>query len=127
MDFRILGPLEVRDRGRPIELPRRKQRAVLAILLLRRGEAVSSDVLVDGLWGEDPPPTARAALHNYVAQLRRALGPGLVLSRAGSYLLDIAPEQIDVGRFERLTAEGRAASGEDIGAAEAPPAEEALA
>jgi DNA-binding SARP family transcriptional activator len=74
--------------------------------LLRRGEAVSSDVLVDGLWGEDPPPTARAALHNYLAQLRRALGPGLVLSRAGSYLLDIAPEQIDVGRFERLTAEG---------------------
>ena len=113
MDFRILGPLEVRDRGRPIELPRRKQRAVLAILLLRRGETVSSDVLVDGLWGEDPPPTARAALHNYVAQLRRALGPGLVLSRAGSYLLDIAPEQIDVGRFERLTAEGRAASGEE--------------
>jgi DNA-binding SARP family transcriptional activator len=113
MDFRILGPLEVRDRGRPIELPRRKQRAVLAILLLRRGEAVSSDVLVDGLWGEDPPPTARAALHNYVAQLRRGLGPGLLLSRAGSYLLDIAPEQIDVGRFERLTAEGRAASGEE--------------
>jgi DNA-binding SARP family transcriptional activator len=113
MDFRILGPLEVRDRGRPIELPRRKQRAVLAILLLRRGEMVSSDVLVDGLWGEDPPPTARAALHNYVAQLRRALGPGLVLSRAGSYLLDIAPEQIDVGRFERLTAQGRAASGEE--------------
>ncbi|TML40938.1 MAG: transcriptional regulator, partial [Actinobacteria bacterium] len=113
MDFRILGPLEVRDRGRPIELPRRKQRAVLAILLLRRGEIVSSDVLVDGLWGEDPPPTARAALHNYVAQLRRALGPGVVLSRAGSYLLDIAPEQIDVGRFERLTAEGRAALGEE--------------
>jgi DNA-binding SARP family transcriptional activator len=112
MDFRILGPLQVRDRGRPIELPRRKQRAVLAILLLRRGETVSSDVLVDGLWGEHPPPTARAALHNYVAQLRRALGPGLVLSRAGSYLLDIGPEQIDVGRFERLTAEGRAASGE---------------
>jgi DNA-binding SARP family transcriptional activator len=113
MDFRILGPLEVRDRGRPIALPRRKQRAVLAILLLRRGEAVSSDVLVDALWAEDPPPTARAALHNYVAQLRRALGPGLVLSRAGSYLLDIVPEQIDVGRFERLTAEGRAASGEE--------------
>jgi len=113
MDFRILGPLEVRDRGRPIELPRRKQRAVLAILLLRQGETVSIDVLVDGIWGEDPPRTARAALHNYVAQLRRALGPGLVLSRAGSYLLDVAPEQIDVGRFERLTAEGRAASGEE--------------
>jgi DNA-binding SARP family transcriptional activator len=113
MEFRILGPLEVRDRGRPIELPRRKPRAVLAILLLRRGETVSIDVLVDGVWGEDPPRTARAALHNYVAQLRRALGPGLVLSRAGSYLLDVASEQIDVGRFERLTAEGRAASGEE--------------
>jgi DNA-binding SARP family transcriptional activator len=113
MDFRILGPLEVRDRGRPIELPRRKQRAVLAILLLRRRETVSIDVLVDAVWGEDPPRTARAALHNYVGQLRRALGPGLVLSRAGGYLLDVASEQIDVGRFERLTAESRAASGEE--------------
>ncbi len=113
MDFRILGPLEVRDRGRTIELRRQKQRALLAVLLLRAGESVSSDALIDALWGEQPPRTARAALQNYVAQLRRALGPGVVVSRGGAYLLDVAPEQIDLGRFERLAAEGRAAEREE--------------
>jgi DNA-binding SARP family transcriptional activator len=102
MDFRILGPLEVWDRGRPLELRRQKLRALLAMLLLRAGEPVTSDELIDGLWGEKPPRTARAALQNYVAQLRRVLGPSLLLSRAGGYLLDITPEQTDLGRFERV-------------------------
>jgi DNA-binding SARP family transcriptional activator len=113
MDFRILGPLELWDRGRQIELRRRKQRALLALLLLRPGEAVSSDELVDGLWGESPPRTARAALQNYVAQLRRALGPGVLLSRGGAYLLDVTSEQTDLGRFERLAADSRTANGEE--------------
>jgi DNA-binding SARP family transcriptional activator/tetratricopeptide (TPR) repeat protein len=108
MDFRILGPLEVRDRGGQIELRRRKVRALLAVLLLHAGEPVSGDALIDALWGETPPRTARAALQNYVAQLRRALGPGLVASRAGGYVLEAGPDQIDLGRFERLAAEGRA-------------------
>jgi DNA-binding SARP family transcriptional activator/tetratricopeptide (TPR) repeat protein len=113
MDFRILGPLEVRDRGGPIELRRRKVRALLAVLLLHAREPVSSDALIDALWGETPPRTARAALQNYVAQLRHALGPGLVASRAGGYALEAGPEQIDLGRFERLAAEGGAADGEE--------------
>jgi DNA-binding SARP family transcriptional activator len=113
MDFRVLGPLEVRDRGRPVELRRRKPRALLALLLLRPGETVSSDALIDALWGEQPPRTARAALQNYVAQLRRAVGPGVVVSQGGGYLLEISSEQIDLGRFERLTAEGRAAEGKE--------------
>ncbi len=113
MDFRILGPLEVWDRGRPIELRRRKPRALLAILLLHAGEPVSSDALIDALWGESPPRTARAALQNYVAQLRRDLGPGLVESTPGGYVLEAGSEQIDLGRFERLTAEGREADGDE--------------
>jgi DNA-binding SARP family transcriptional activator len=113
MDFRILGPLEVWDRGRPLELRRPKHRALLAMLLLRPGETVSSDELIDGLWGEAPPRTAKAALQNYVAQLRHALGPGVLLSRGGAYVLDVSSEQTDLGRFERLAAEGRAASGEE--------------
>ncbi len=113
MDFRLLGPLEVWDRGRPIELRRRKERALLAILLLRAGEPVSSDELIDGLWGERPPRTARAALQNYIAQLRRALGPGVLLSRAGGYLLDVSPEQVDLRRFERLAAAARTAEREE--------------
>jgi DNA-binding SARP family transcriptional activator/tetratricopeptide (TPR) repeat protein len=113
MDFRILGPLEVWDRGRPIDLGRRKARALLAMLVLRRGEAASIDELIDGLWGEGAPRTARAALQNSVAHLRRALGPGVLLSRAGGYVLDIGPEQVDLGRFERLAAAGRGAVGEE--------------
>jgi DNA-binding SARP family transcriptional activator len=112
MEFRILGPLEVRDRGRPVELRGRKPRALLAALLLHPGEALAIDALIDALWGERPPPTARAALQNYVAQLRRALGPGLVVSRGGGYALEVVQEQIDLGRFERLTAEARASEGE---------------
>jgi DNA-binding SARP family transcriptional activator len=112
MDFRILGPLEVRDRGGPVDLERRKPRALLGVLLLHAGEPLSPDALIDALWGESPPRTARAALQNYVAQLRRALGPGLVASRAGGYVLEVSPEQIDLGRFERLAAEARAAESE---------------
>jgi DNA-binding SARP family transcriptional activator len=113
MEFNILGPLEVRDRGRPIELRGRRQKALLALMLLRPGEAVSIDALIDGLWGEQPPRTARAALQNYVAQLRRALGPGVLSSRAGGYVLEVASEQVDRGRFERLAAEARAADGDE--------------
>jgi DNA-binding SARP family transcriptional activator len=109
VDFRILGPLEVWDRGRTIELPRRKQRALLVFLLLRAGETLSTDALIEALWGEEPPRTARASLQNTVAQLRRALGPGVVASDSGGYRLDVVSEQIDLGRFERLTAEARAA------------------
>jgi predicted ATPase/DNA-binding SARP family transcriptional activator len=113
MEFRILGPLEVRERGRPIAVRRGKERALLAILLLRPGECISSDALVDELWGDDPPRTAKAALQNNVAHLRRALGPAVLVSGVGGYLLDIEPEQVDLGRFEHLVAEGRVAKGEE--------------
>jgi len=113
MDFRLLGPLEVWDRGRPLELTRPKLRALLAFLLLRAGAPVTNDALIDALWGERAPPTARAALQNYVAQLRRVLGPGLLESRTGGYVLNAGPEQIDLGRFERLVAESRDVEGQE--------------
>ena len=72
--FGILGPLEVVDQERPVVLGGPKQRALLAILLLRRGEAVSSDRLIDQLWGERPPATAAKTLQGYVSHLRKALG-----------------------------------------------------
>src|SRR4051812_33283280 len=108
MEFGILGPLEVRDGGRQIELRRQKQRALLAMLLLRAGTAVPSDVLIEGLWGEGAPRTARNALQNSVAQLRRVLGRELLPRRGDGYLVDVGREQVDLGRFERLSAEGRA-------------------
>ena len=113
LDFRLLGTLEVRDGTQPVVLRGRKQRALLAVLLLHAGEWVSSDVLVDALWGEDAPRTARAALQNYVAQLRRALGAELIDSREGGYELLVPKEQIDLCRFERLVGAGRTARGEE--------------
>ena len=100
MDFRVLGPLEVRDRGRPIELRRQKQRALLAILLLHAREPLSGDVLIEGLWGETPPATSRSALRNYVSQVRAALGEGLLETHGGAYVLDVAPEEIDLHQFD---------------------------
>ncbi|HET7857187.1 MAG TPA: BTAD domain-containing putative transcriptional regulator [Gaiellaceae bacterium] len=111
MDFHILGRLEVYDEEGPVRLHGRKQRALLAFLLLHRGEWISSDVLVDALWGADVPKTARAALQNYVAQLRRVLGPEILASRDGGYELAVADEQIDVARFERLAGEARRTDG----------------
>jgi YVTN family beta-propeller protein len=107
IEFRILGPLEVEDEGRLVPLGGTKQRAVLTILLLHRGEVVSVDRLVDELWGEQPPDTATKTVQVYVSRLRKELGEGVVLTRGGGYLLDIEPAQLDAERFERLTADGR--------------------
>ena len=72
----MLGPLEVRYGGRAIALGGGRQRSVLAQLLLEAGQLVSTDRLIDELWGESPPPTAATALQGYVSQLRKALGAG---------------------------------------------------
>ena len=76
MDFRILGPLEVREDEGEVRLGRGKQRALLALLLLHRDEAISTDRIIDELWGEQPPATAAKIVQNYVLQLRRALEDG---------------------------------------------------
>ena len=67
MELRILGPFEVcDDSGQPVKLPAGRERALLAVLALRRGEVVSTDALVDALWGEQPPPTAAKAVQGYI-------------------------------------------------------------
>lgn len=86
-EFRLLGPLEVSRGGRPLALPGRKPRAVLAMLLLRPGEIVSTDRLIDGLWGEHPPGNALNALQVHAAALRRALDPGRASGSAGGPLI----------------------------------------
>ena len=73
MEFRILGPLEVLEEGRSLPLGGPRQRAVLAVLLLHANEVVSSERLIDELWGEEPPKTADATLRVYVSQLRKTL------------------------------------------------------
>jgi DNA-binding SARP family transcriptional activator len=115
MDFCLLGPLEVRDGERLIPIRRQKQRALLALLVLEVGRIVSTDRLLDELWGEEPPRTAKGSLHNSVSQLRRALGADVLLTRAPGYVLDVDRSSVDLVRFERLVEEARGS--DDLGRA----------
>ncbi|MGO9790088.1 MAG: BTAD domain-containing putative transcriptional regulator [Solirubrobacteraceae bacterium] len=109
LDFRILGPFEVLDGDRPVALGGPKQRALLVVLLLQRGEVVSRDRLIDELWGEQPPASATKTVQVYVSNLRKALGDGVLLTRGQGYLLQLAPGQIDADRVAASVSEGRAA------------------
>jgi DNA-binding SARP family transcriptional activator len=105
MEFRLLGPLEVRDRGRPLALGGPKQRGVLAMLLLRPNEVVSTDRVIDELWGDRPPKTVEAYIQNCVSRLRRVLGAQTIETRPPGYVLRADPKTIDAVQFERaLTA-----------------------
>jgi DNA-binding SARP family transcriptional activator/WD40 repeat protein len=117
MEFRILGPLQVEDRGMPVALGGAKQRTVLALMLLDANHVVSVDRLVDGVWGERPPARAASTLQVYVANLRKVLEPGrapgsppsVLLTQAPGYQLVVQPQQLDLTRFEALATEGRKA------------------
>jgi YVTN family beta-propeller protein len=119
LEFQILGPLEVSQEGSPIPLGGPKQRAVLAVLLLHRGEVVSADRLVDQLWGQSAPPTAVKSLQVYVSQLRKALGDGMLETHGRGYLLQVEAKQVDVEQFLGLLERGREqlAAGDARGAA----------
>ena len=107
LEFRVIGPLEVLDGGRPVALGGARQRALLAVLLVRRGEVASTDRLVDDLWGERPPATAVKTVHVYVSRLRKVLGEELILTRTGGYVLTVEPGQVDQDRFEALIFQAR--------------------
>ena len=102
MEFRILRPLEVVEHGQTLPLGGLKQRALLAILLLHANEVVSAERLIDGLWGDKPPPTAAKAVQVYVSKLRKTIGDGLLVTRAPGYALRVDPGELDLDRFERL-------------------------
>ena len=127
MDYRILGPLEVRDGDRPVALGGEKQRALLAVLLLHADEVVSADRLIDELWGERAPPGAANTLHAHVSRLRKALDTngvalpeangeptgassgGVLLTRGHGYLLRVQPGELDLDRFQAFIEAGREA------------------
>ena len=108
LEFAILGPLEARAGGESIALGGPKQRALLAMLLLAAGRVVSIDRLVEALWTDGPPATAVASLQNFVAQLRKALGPDAIETRAPGYVMRLEPEQLDAARVRSLVDEARA-------------------
>ena len=113
MDFRILGPLEVARDGEPLVLGAAQQRALLAVLVLHRGELVPVNRLVNQLWGEQPPAAAAKTVQVYVSQLRKALGAGVIVTQGRAYRLAAAPGQVNAARFEALAAEGRRALAAD--------------
>jgi YVTN family beta-propeller protein len=108
VEFGLLGAVDARRDGRQLPLGGPKQRALLAILLLNANEVVSRDRLIDGLWGERPPPTAAHTLDNYVSRLRKTLGDGRLSRRAPGYALRVESDEFDFARFEWLLSEGRA-------------------
>jgi DNA-binding SARP family transcriptional activator len=107
MEFRILGPLEVRHEGAEVTLGGPKPRALLLLLLLHANEVVSADRLIDDLWGEDAPDRGTAALRVNVSRLRKALPQDVVATQAPGYRLRVEADELDLDRFERLVEEGR--------------------
>src|ERR1700760_2975813 len=110
--FRVLGSLEVAQDGAPVRLGGERQRALLALLVTRANALVTTERLIEHLFGGDPSQGAANAVHVAVSRLRRALGcgdDGLLVTRPGGYVLTVAPDQLDAARFERLLDEGRQA------------------
>jgi DNA-binding SARP family transcriptional activator len=95
----------VSDDGLPIAIGGQKQRALLALLLLNANEVVSRDRLIDELWEEDPPETARTALQVHISQLRKAVGRERILTQAPGYRAVVGPGELDLERFEQLVAD----------------------
>jgi predicted ATPase/DNA-binding SARP family transcriptional activator len=105
MEFGVLGPLQVLQEGEPVRITGPRERALLAVLLLRPGEVVSADRLIDLLWGEHAPGNAPNALQAVVTRLRKALGPhgkDLLVTRTPGYALTASHDQVDALRFQGL-------------------------
>ncbi|CCH28454.1 BTAD domain-containing putative transcriptional regulator [Actinosynnema sp. NPDC047251] len=104
MEFGLLGPVEAREGGRPVDVGHARQRAVLAALLLEDGRPVSVDRLVDRVWGERPPLRARDTLYGYVSKLRARIP---IERRPAGYVL--ATQATDLHEFRELVRQARSA------------------
>nr|AFJ05085.1 pimaricin regulator [Streptomyces platensis] len=110
----VLGPMSAHHDGRDLPLGPPRRRALLALLLIRLGRVVPTELLIEELWGEEPPRQAVATLQSHVSHLRRTLQPAsgpdrptVLRHRPPGYVLELTSEQVDGCRFERLIAEGR--------------------
>src|ERR1700727_2666313 len=114
MEVRLFGELEALADGVPMPVRGAKQRALLALLALHRGQPVSADRLIDVLWGDGQAAHPANALQAQIGQLRRTFGPAAILTTEAGYALDLGPDEVDIVRFEQLVAQGRqlAADGE---------------
>src|SRR5262245_18661369 len=108
--FRILGRLESLVDGRRVDLSSRRERALLGGLLLTPGEVVSADALIDSVWGERAPASARHLVHEYVSRIRGAFGDGSpIATRAPGYVVERDGCELDVVQFADLVGRARSA------------------
>ncbi|RFU82783.1 hypothetical protein DY218_31030 [Streptomyces triticagri] len=126
MEVRVLGPVEIWDCDKTVDVGPIQQRIVLAVLAANASRPVSAEALIDRVWGEQPPAKARDALYTYISRLRRLLGSrqsaagapeveGVqVLRRADGYLLDMEAELIDLHRFRQLVARARVEESSEV-------------
>ncbi|WP_285689839.1 tetratricopeptide repeat protein [Actinoplanes sp. NBRC 103695] len=98
----VLGPLDVAVGGRPVDLTAGRQRALLAVLAMSAGRAVTMDRIAEAVWGARPPVAVRATVHTYVARLRAVLGAGAISADATGYVLNVTADEVDALRFLRL-------------------------
>jgi predicted ATPase/DNA-binding SARP family transcriptional activator len=109
MEFRVLGRLRVAEGSAELTPTRPRERAVIAALLLRRGRSISTGEVVDGVWGEAAPPTARTALHGLISSLRRRLGSARIVTVSDGYRLDLGEgDAVDADRVAALAAKASA-------------------
>lgn len=119
VEFRLLGPLEVRSGGRTLDVASPKHRVLLAALLLHLGRAVPVEALAEAMWHADQPANPRRAVQLYVTRLRKVLAPlaseEIIVTGVDSYRIDVRPHQVDLGRFQRsLERAGKAARCDDL-------------
>src|SRR6185369_7472206 len=114
VEFQLLGPVRARHDGTAVPLGRRRERCLLAVLLLEVGSVVPAERLIDLLWDGEPSPAARDNLRAHVSRLRQHIDPEgdgrlevRILGRAGGYLADVPADRIDVHRFRALVAAAR--------------------
>ncbi|EMD29587.1 AfsR/SARP family transcriptional regulator [Amycolatopsis azurea] len=114
VELRVLGQIEVLVNGTRVDLGHARQRYVLAVLVLEANQVISTDQLVDRIWGERPPRRARQLVSNYLSRLRHLLstsgvaGEVVIERRGGGYVTLVAPDRVDVHRFRRLVTDARA-------------------
>lgn len=113
MEFRILGPIEVVDAGAGLPIAGRNQRTLLALLLLNVNEVVSTDRMIDAVWGEETPRTALTSVQNAVSRLRKLLGPERLVTRSPGYVLRLQDDLFDAQHARRLSDKARGAEPAD--------------
>ncbi len=110
MDISILGELEINDGTAAIDVGGRRERAIVETLALAAGHVVTTDTLIDGVWGDDPPPSADKSLQSHISRIRQQLPTGLIETAGHGYLLRVRPVDVDAHRLVHLVEQAQRAS-----------------